>query len=659
VAKANLAVQLEENGVRDQASSLHRGSPQCSVDGQKPAVKLLRACQSLNRGGRRFCYRLAGSLVVLLITCTSAIGIATSDLDPSHHYKLEKIDISGERAFSRDEIASVMTSKERPWYQVWKPLPEFSAQTLNDDLNHIQRFYQAHGYYNTHVSDDLTVLGDRIVLHITIKEGKPVRVVVLQTNLAPGAPSPQALEPSFKPPFKAGDIFEQQPYQELSQTLSNIYTGHSYAHAIVHRHAIVDVGRLQARARYDIKPGVRCMFGNTSISGTRNVSPELVQEQLTYKSGDPFDSRKLAESRAAIVALNVFSAVDVVPKDDPSDPTVVPILISLQEGPKHTLNAGLGYNTQTQLNAMIGFNDYNFLGGGRQFSLTGTYSNVTSALDAKVFQPRFLSSRSSLTLEASQQQQTYQTYTGNISGFDPHVDYKFSSSLTGSVGWRLEYLKFNSVNSSTIKAIGGFRRNGILSGPMFGLTFDNTEDVLNPQRGERVSLVANISDHSLGGDYRYWRMLVEARKYRLIGWRTVLATRLKVGLSDTLGKIGDVPLSERFYSGGEGSVRGYGLRRIGPLSESNDPLGGLSLIEGAVELRRPLFWKLDGALFFDCGQVATKPHDLRVDALQCGYGPAAGMNSPVGPINFYLGFPTQKPRGDSFWQFYFSIGQYF
>ena len=659
MAKANLAVQLEENGVRDQASSLHRGSPQCSVDGQKPAVKLLRACQSLNRGGRRFCYRLAGSLVVLLITCTSAIGIATSDLDPSHHYKLEKIDISGEHAFSRDEIASVMTSKERPWYQLWKPLPEFSAQTLNDDLNHIQRFYQAHGYYNAHVSDDLTVLGDRIVLHITIKEGKPVRVVVLQTNLAPGAPSPQALEPSFKPPFKAGDIFEQQPYQELSQTLSNIYTGHSYAHAIVYRHAIVDVGRLQARVRYDVKPGVRCVFGNTSISGTRSVSPELVQEQLTYKSGEPFDSRKLAESRAAIVALNVFGAVDVVPKDDPSDPTVVPILISLQEGPKHTLNAGLGYNTQTQLNAMIGFNDYNFLGGGRQFSLTGTYSNVRSALDAKLLQPRFLSSRSSLALEASQQQQTYQTYTGNISGFDPHVDYKFSSWLTGSVGWRLEYLKFNSVNPSTIKAIGGFRRNGILSGPMFGLTFDNTEDVLNPQRGERVSLVANISDHSLGGDYRYWRTLVEARKYRLIGWRTVLATRLKLGLSDTLSKIGDVPLSERFYSGGEGSVRGYGLRRIGPLSESNDPLGGLSLIEVAVELRRPLFWKLDGALFFDCGQVATKPYDLRVDALQCGYGPAAGMNSPVGPINFYLGFPTQKPRGDSFWQFYFSIGQYF
>src|SRR5260370_36191656 len=116
-------------------------------------------------------------------------------------------------------------------------------------------------------------------------------------------------------------------------------------------------------------------------------------------------------------------------------------------------------------------------------------------------------------------------------------------------------------------------------------------------------------------------MLVEARKYRIIGWRTVLGARLKVGLSDTLSKVGDVPLSERFYSGGEGSVRGYGRRRIGPLSESNDPLGGLSLIDGAAELNPPPFWKLDGAWSFDCGQFETKPQYLPVNALQSFYNP--------------------------------------
>jgi outer membrane protein assembly complex protein YaeT len=595
----------------------------------------------------------------LLIANTLAFGYTIADLDPSHHYKLEKIDLSGEHAFSRDAVVSVMTTKVRPWYQVWKPLPDFDSQTFTDDMAHIKRFYEAHGYYNPHINYDLTLSKNQVTVHIKVSEGKPITVATIDLKVANSSPPPQELDRSFKLPLKKGDLFDQDAYQRGAQELINLYTTHSYAHAKVQRHAVVDVGVLQARIKYDVEAGGRCVFGNTKIAGTKKVDPELIEEQLTYKSGEPFDSRKLAASRTAIIGLNLFSSVDIEQEENPSNRAVVPITISVHEGPRHSLSAGLGYNTQTQLNATIGWTDYNFVAGGRQLSVTGTYSNVNSTFDVKLLQPRVFTPEFSLILEASQQQQSYQTYTGNISGFDPHIDYKPSSSLTAFAGWRLEYMKFNSVNSSTIKAIGGFRRSGILSGPSAGVIFNNTEDSFNPQSGEVISLLGNLSDHSFAADYRYWRLLAEAKKYHLVGWQTVLATRLKVGLSDTLSKIGDVPLSERFYSGGEGSVRGYGLRRIGPLSATNDPLGGLSLIEGSVELRRPLLWKLNGALFFDCGQVAMQPYDLRVDALQCGYGPAAGLNSPVGPINFYIGFPTEKPRGDSSWQFYFSIGQYF
>jgi outer membrane protein insertion porin family len=597
--------------------------------------------------------------VSTLLVNTLAFGYTIAELDPSHHHKLEKIDLSGEHAFSRDAVVSVMTTKERPWYEIWKPPPDFDAQTFTDDLAHIKRFYEAHGYYNAHIRYDLTLNKNQVSLHIEVSEGKPITVATIDLKVANGSPSPQELDRSFKLPFKRGDVFDQDAYQRGAQDLINLYTTHSYAHAKVQRHAVVDVRALQARTQYDVEPGGRCVFGNTKIAGTKKVDPELIEQQVTYRFGEPFDSRKLAASRTAIVGLNLFSSVDIEQEENQSNRAIVPITISVHEGPRHSLNAGLGYNTQTQLNATIGWTDYNFLAGGRQLTVTGIYSNVNSTFDVKLLQPRVFAPEVSLILEASQQQQSYQTYTGNISGFDPHIDYKPLSSLTVFAGWRLEYMKFNSVNSSTIKAIGGFRRSGILSGPSAGVVFNNTEDPFNPQSGEIIYLLGNLSDHSLGADYRYWRLLAEAKKYHLVGWQTVLATRLKIGLSDTLSTIGDVPLSERFYSGGEGSVRGYGLRRIGALSDSNDPLGGLSLIEGSVELRRPLFWKLNGALFFDCGQVATQPYDLRVDALQCGYGPAAGMNSPVGPINFYVGFPTQKPHGDSSWQFYFSIGQYF
>jgi outer membrane protein insertion porin family len=182
---------------------------------------------------------------------------------------------------------------------------------------------------------------------------------------------------------------------------------------------------------------------------------------------------------------------------------------------------------------------------------------------------------------------------------------------------------------------------------------------LEVQQGEVIATRANVADGVFGSDYRYWRATAEMRKYQSIGWETVFAARVKLGLGDNIGPDRDIPLSERYYSGGEGSVRGYGLRRIGPLSATNQPLGGLSLVESSVELRRPLFWKFTGTAFFDCGQVSTDAFRIPIDALQCGWGPGLGVATPVGPLRLDLGVPTKTPRGDSNWQLYFGIGQFF
>src|SRR5713101_5869675 len=94
---------------------------------------------------------------IVLIANTRAFGFTVADLDPSRHYKLEKIEFSEAHAFSRDAVVSVITTKERPWYQIWKPLPDFDVQKFTDDLAHVERFYEAHGYYNAHINYDFTL----------------------------------------------------------------------------------------------------------------------------------------------------------------------------------------------------------------------------------------------------------------------------------------------------------------------------------------------------------------------------------------------------------------------------------------------------------------------------------------------------------------------
>jgi outer membrane translocation and assembly module TamA len=130
-------------------------------------------------------------------------------------------------------------------------------------------------------------------------------------------------------------------------------------------------------------------------------------------------------------------------------------------------------------------------------------------------------------------------------------------------------------------------------------------------------------------------------------------------LADSIGANKNLPIFERFYSGGEKSVRGYVRRHLGPLSSIGDPLGGLSLVEGSLELRRPIWKELNGAVFVDFGQVSKRSFDLPFGDLQFSRGFGVNYTTPVGPLSFYVGFPVHPPRGDRPWQINFSIGTFF
>jgi outer membrane translocation and assembly module TamA len=120
-----------------------------------------------------------------------------------------------------------------------------------------------------------------------------------------------------------------------------------------------------------------------------------------------------------------------------------------------------------------------------------------------------------------------------------------------------------------------------------------------------------------------------------------------------------VPLFERFYAGGANSVRGYGRHRLGPLSTADDPVGGRSLLEGSVELRRQLFEQIGGIVFMDFGQVSLNSFDVPIDDLRFALGVGASYFTPVGPLRLDIGFPVSPPDDDQPWQIHFSIGQFF
>ena len=604
-------------------------------------------------------------LIVILSAClgcaSSVYSIPLDALDNTREWRVETINLSGHKLFTEDELRTELLTKERPWYRFWGERPAFDPVTFENDLERLRRYYEARGYYDVAVEHDIAIDEEttRVSLEIRIKETLPVIISeIVVSVIGDLAPSERPALPETLP-VKSGDVFREADYQQAEQIFREVFLRNGYAHAESTRKAELDTNERRVRIGYTITPGPLTVFGETEILGAESVDPSLIQREQAYEPGEKFSSEKLAETRAKLLGLDLFSSVRVAPKQTGDKPTVVPIEIELTEKPPREVRVALGYSTEEEFRGQAEWRHLNWLGGGRQLSIQAKYSSIAAGGAVELVQPHFFTPRTKAVLAFKHDQEKEQTFLRNVTRFTPRIDHQFSAALTGFLGYRLEYNKLNDVAAATERALGDVKREGIVSGPTMGLIWNTTDNPFYPKKGEILSLTLEQAGTIWGGPYQFFKIVGEAKKYYEIGWDTVFASRLKFGFGDAIGGKDRYPLFERFYAGGEKSVRGYGRRRLGPLSDSDDPLGGLSLLEGSVELRRPIWRELGGAIFVDFGQVAPRPFDVRIANLNFSSGFGLSYNTPVGQMRLDVGFPFQKPPKDRPWQIHFSIGAFF
>jgi translocation and assembly module TamA len=186
--------------------------------------------------------------------------------------------------------------------------------------------------------------------------------------------------------------------------------------------------------------------------------------------------------------------------------------------------------------------------------------------------------------------------------------------------------------------------------------FDRSNDLLDPVRGYRMNL--RISpEASLGtGKQIYVRAILDGSYYHPVKDNIVVAARARVGTISGSSRDNLAP-SRRLYGGGGGSVRGFGYQRLGPLDPNNDPIGGRSVNEFALE-GRYRFGNLGVVGFVDAGQAyeSTIP---KFDDWRVGVGIGGRFYTNFGPVRLDLATPLNRRPGDSRFSVYVSIGQAF
>ncbi|MGC4093818.1 MAG: BamA/TamA family outer membrane protein [Polyangiaceae bacterium] len=538
---------------------------------------------------------------------------------PKGRYTLETLRMSGDHAIDDDEIEAVIASRPSARFLglfsgVIYDYEIFDRYVLERDLQRIERYYRARGFYEARVrAARVTYKGRGARVDIEIEEGPPVKVARVDVHGIDGLAPDEARRMRRVVERQLGaERFEESLFEAAEQRLKQRLEDLGYAYVKLRRSANVDMPSHRAAVGFWVETGPKAFFGPVRIEGLGPLPEPPVRRALDLKEGDVFSRSELEEAKRALLDLNVFSGVSIEPDVDEksgAEPVRVPLLVRVERSKLRSVHAGFGVRLDTQradVHLLAGWEDSNFLGGFRRFQVEATPGVVLyptrlpdfakperllpeARLRSEFRQPGFLEARTNALLRAE-----ISAYPLILSSdYDPaatvigYEDLRFSAGVERSL-WRLYGTLSHNVQVSKPFSYRGELSPDlgtvVVSYPELFASLDLRNDRVAPHEGAYFSVDTQVA--GAGGDARDVKLQPEARVYVPLARRFTLALRGTFGFlfpqnyGDTVAPnaetgnpgatgrtlVRDIQLMflRGFFSGGSGSNRGYAARDIGP-----------------------------------------------------------------------------------------------
>jgi len=526
-----------------------------------------------------------------------------------------------------------------------------------EDADLLSSLLRAEGYYDARVTTRVEP-GARPLVLLEAEPGALYRLkgVELQGLAAAGAKQTELRQAFGVKPNDAADADAIVAGQAALTTRIG-EAGFPFA-TVGDPELVVDHATHTATLALPVTPGGERRFGRlVALPGNRVFDADHVQDIARFTSGQPFDATALADLRRALIQTSLVSSVDVRPIEG-ADASTVDIGFKLEPAPPRTVAAELGYGTGEGARAEISWTHRNLFPPEGALTLRGVLG-TQEQLGAVTFRRNNFNGRDRvLTAQiaaAHTQRDAYDARTFSLSGsLERQTNIFFQKAWTWSLGAEL----VASDERDVIVSTGAPRERTFFIGALpTSVTYDATDDLLNPTRGFRLGGRLSPELSLQGAAFGYARTQIDASVYQPFGSKVVLAGRTRFGT--ILGAPRDqVAPSRRFYAGGGASVRGYGFQSIGPRDPNNDPIGGRSLAEFSIEARVRTFGNFGVVPFLDAGNISTSPLP-RLTGLRYGTGLGVRYYSNFGPIRVDVGTPINPQPGDARVAVYVSLGQAF
>jgi outer membrane protein insertion porin family len=605
-------------------------------------------------------------------------------------YRVARVELSGNTSFATADLSTGLRVR------VGQP---FAASRLDADVAAIEDFYRRQGFASVRVQPDeeaaprdQTAAGTAtadvpVTVRIDIQEN--VRTVVSSLHVRGGGDVPEAelvaplgLQPG-RPLFLTQLALDRDAIQQH-------YANLGFQTANVTSNPGLSADRARADVVFTVDEGPRLFVEHVLIVGNVRTKTETIEREVQFKQGDPLGLNAVNETQRRLAALGLFRRVEITAIGHGE--TSRDVLIRVDEAPVTTIGYGGGVEANQQAvqdaeglaqtrivfapRAFFEIGRRNLFGKNRsvnlftRFSLPfnpdtgpisegGTFGFTEYRILGTFREPHVFGTQADAFITGTLEQQHRTGFDFARRAVNVEAGRRLTGALSVSANYQLQNVRlFNVIPSDDQPLVDRAFPQVRLSSFSLSAIRSTRNDPVDPTAGTYASVNAQMAARAIGSEVGFLKSYARAQWFHTLphAHGTVLATNATLGLADALPRnvpqadgtvlvSRDIPASERFFAGGDTTVRGFGLDQLGrpdTIDQTNGfAIGGNGLVVLNAELRAP-YHNFQFVTFFDTGNVFARPSEISLTDLRSSLGIGIRYKSPVGPIRVDLGFKVHR-----------------
>ncbi len=432
--------------------------------------------------------------------------------------------------------------------------------------------------------------------------------------------------------LKIGDQLNHPTYEDYKQKLYNALFELGYINAKYIRSEMrVDVKNNKADIVLLLKSGQQFFFGDVKVE-QNIIDEEKINRLITVDRDTPFNTDHLLALQLKLSDTGYFATTSINIERDKVNDQRIPVTIKTVPTKKLTYSTSIGYGTDT--GARIGFSIHNRRVNtlGHRFQSSAQLSEVESNISSQYIIPIKNINTEYIDLFANINQEIVNDIEATQYSIGSSLnENKWGGRRRISLTLLEEQFSFDDQANKTANLL------------IPGLTYiyKDADATLFTHKGYSITTDIHGGIESTLSETTFLHTRLSARSVFPVTDKMRLLNRLELGFIES-DEFFDLPPSERFFTGGAQSVRGYAYKDIGPRNEFNNNVGGDHLVASSIELDYLPWGNYGFAIFYDAGDVA----DSTDFSLKKAAGIGFRYRSVIGMIRVDLAHPFDDPDKD-------------